>query len=521
MAWVFVRLKLRLLANAGASQRERAMAWIIRVLGLAAAAQAAASLASAPRHGGAGLIAVFVALTVAWIMFPLLAGSDQSLDPARLALLPLRRRDLVGGLFAASWVGAPPVATAIVVCGAAAECWAAGPRSAVVAADAVVMTVLAIATGRMVSAALAAAVRSRRGRDTASLVLAVVSAGSYVAWRLASSLAQRVDTLHPSRTTQLLSWTPPGALARSMVLAHNGDTAGAGLRLLYAALATCLILWAWAVSLERRLTSPEGGESGRRRSRRRAAQQAAVGRGPAGAVRWKDLRYLWRAPVQRATLITGIVTSSFIAVPLITGARRPRELLPYLGCVVALFVSGNLCANLFGVEREAFATYLLAGVDPADLVRGKAWAVTSVVGAVAGVVTVGAAILGGAYAELPSALLVACAVTAIGVGGGLVQSVMSPFPVAVNTPSFGRARRPRGRGTPGLGVLVFALEFAAAGVAVGLVALTRFGLGVGTLPGAVAAAGLGGAVLVLGARVARRRLAGRMPETLAALSARG
>lgn len=521
MAWVFVRLKLRLLANAGASQRERALAWLTRVLGLAAATQAAVSLATAPRHGGAGLIAVFVALTVAWIMFPLLAGSDQSLDPAALVSLPLSRRDMVTGLFAASWVGAPPIATAIVLAGAAAACWRAGAGAAVVVTSAVVMTVLAISTGRMVSAALAAAVRSRRGRDTASLVLAVVSAGSYVAWRLASSLASRVDTLHRSRTTEVLSWTPPGALARSMVQAHAGQTGPALLRLGYAALATALVVWAWAASLERRLTSPAAGEPASRRVRARPGQPVSVGRSPSAAVRWKDLRYLWRAPVQRATVITGVVTSSFIAVPLVTGGHRPRELLPYLGGVVALFVSGSLCSNLFGVEREAFATYLLTATEPADLLRGKAVASAGVVVALAAVVAAGAAAVGGAFSELPSALLVVCAVTAVGIGGGLVQSVLSPFPVAISTPTFGRARRPRGRGKPGLGVLVFALELGAAGAVAGLVAASRFALGVGTLPGAAAAAGLGGLVLLAAARLAARRLSGHMPEMLAALSARG
>ena len=153
---------------------------------------------------------MFVALTVAWIMFPLLAGSDQSLDPGHLASLPLSRRDMVTGLFAASWVGAPPVATAILLAGAAAACWRAGAGASVVVADAVVMTVLAISTGRMVSAALAAAVRSRRGRDTASLVLAVVSAGSDAAaggWRPRWPAGWTPCTVAHDRGA--CRWTPP------------------------------------------------------------------------------------------------------------------------------------------------------------------------------------------------------------------------------------------------------------------------------------------------------------------------
>ena len=80
-------------------------------------------------------------------MLPLLYGSDQSLDPLRMALLPLRRRDLVVGLFAASWVGAPPVATLILAAGAVAGFWTSGIGSVLVIASGVAVTVLAISTG--------------------------------------------------------------------------------------------------------------------------------------------------------------------------------------------------------------------------------------------------------------------------------------------------------------------------------------------------------------------------------------
>src|SRR5690349_21612339 len=118
MAWVFVRLKWRLLVNTPGSGMDRALAWIARIVGLSIALAGASSLAGAPRHGGAGLVAIFTALLVGWVMLPLLAGSYQAIDATRLAPLPLRRRQLATGLFAASWVGAPPIATAIFLAGA-------------------------------------------------------------------------------------------------------------------------------------------------------------------------------------------------------------------------------------------------------------------------------------------------------------------------------------------------------------------------------------------------------------------
>jgi ABC-2 type transport system permease protein len=146
MAWVFVRLKWRLLANAGASGREEALGWLARAVGMIVAATGAVDLATAPRHGGAGLVAVFVAVGVGWIMLPLLAGSDRTLDATRLAALPLTRRELVVGLFAASLVGAPPLGTLVLLSGAIPAYSTGGAGTAIVVADVVVIAVLSIAT---------------------------------------------------------------------------------------------------------------------------------------------------------------------------------------------------------------------------------------------------------------------------------------------------------------------------------------------------------------------------------------
>ena len=520
MAWIFVRLKWRLLANAGSSAREQAFAWITRVVGLAAATQAAVSLSGAPRHGGAGLVAGFVGLTVAWVMLPLLYGSDQSLDPLRMALLPLRRRDLVVGLFAASWVGAPPIATVILVAGAVAGFWTSGAGAVLVVASGIAAVVLVISTGRMVSAALAAVVHSRRGRDTASLVLAVVAASGYIAWRLASSLASRLDTLHPSTTTGILGWTPPGALAQAMADAAEGRAAAAAGRLAYGLASIAVVGWLWGIAVERRLTNPVGPQGPAGRVRSGAGRVARVGRTPAAAVLWKDIRYVWRAPSQRANVVTGFLTAAFVSAPLFTGSRRPDALFPFVGAMMALFIATNLAGNVFGIDRSAFSTYVLAGTDPADLVRGKGRVVAVVVGTVGAAATIVAGLVGGAVVQIPSALLVVAATTAVGVGGGLALSVLSPLPAAIDAPAFGRARRPRGRGSPGLGVLMFVLELVATGVAAGLV-IAGYLLGWGTLPGAVMAACLGACVWYAGSRFATGRLRRRMPEMLASLSPRG
>ena len=522
MAWVFVRLKWRLLANAGASGREEALGWLSRAIGLLLAVTAAADLATAPRHGGAGLVAVFVAIAVGWIMLPLLVGSDRALDVARLAVLPLGRRELVVGLFAASLVGAPPVATLVLLSGAIPAYAAGRAGTAIVVADVLVMAVLSIATGRAVSAGLAAVVHSRRGRDLASVVLAIVSAAGYIAWRLSTALARQVDQLRPSRLTDALSWTPPGALARSITDAHSGALLAAVGGLAYAFGVLMAVGWLWARALERQLTNPAATASGRSTRAATATRAARVRpRTPAAAVWLKDLRYLWRAPVQRANIVTGVVTAGFVTVPLLTGTNRPFGLVPYLGVLVAFFLETNLSANLFGVDGAAFGTYLLTGAEAGEVLRGKVLAVSSVVGTIATVVTLAACALSGAWAELPSGLLLTAGVIMVAAGTGVVASVRSPFPVAMDTPTFGRARRPRGQGRAGVSFFAFLIEFALIGVLVAMVAISRFVLHVGTLPGALAAVLSGAAVVAVAFGVAGGYLRTHLPEALLALSPRG
>ncbi|HEX5248822.1 MAG TPA: hypothetical protein VFW14_04070 [Gaiellales bacterium] len=518
MAWVFVRLKWRLLANAGATGREEALGWLMRGLGILVAFIGASDLATAPRHDGAGLIAVFVAVTVGWIMLPLLMGSDRTLSVDRVASLPLSKRDLVVGLFAASLVGAPPVATLVFLSGAVVG-YRHGAATVLAAADVLVMTALAIAAGRAVSAGLSAAVHSRRGRDVASIVLALVSAASYIAWRASAALASRVNHLHPSRLTDVLSWTPPGALARSLADVYAGAYPAATARLAYGVATLVAVGWLWARALGRQLTNPaatEGSGGGRRAVRLLRLRPA----GPAGAVWLKDLRYMWRAPVQRASIITGVVTSGFVLLPLLTGARH-EDAFPYAGAPLAFFLMSNLSVNLFGVDGEGFGIYVATGVEPALLLRAKALAATTVVGAIAALACLAGAAVSGAWGELASGLLVSAAVILLTAGTGLVVSVRSPYPVAMSAPAFGRPRRPRGSGSAGVGVLAFVFE----GVAVGVLALIFFaakvGFGAGTLPGGLIVLGCAIAIALGGLRLAAGHLGTHLPETLLALSARG
>ncbi|RQX35990.1 ABC transporter permease, partial [Micromonospora chalcea] len=120
----FVRLKLRVLGNNFRGQKWRIALFVLGLLlGLWFAAVgffllATPGLADEPRY--ALMVAAFGGglLTLGWLLLPLVFfGVDETLDPARFALLPLSRRTLVTGLLAAALVSVPALATALTAAG--------------------------------------------------------------------------------------------------------------------------------------------------------------------------------------------------------------------------------------------------------------------------------------------------------------------------------------------------------------------------------------------------------------------
>jgi hypothetical protein len=146
--------------------------------------------------------------------------------------------------------------------------------------------------------------------------------------------------------------------------------------------------------------------------------------------------------------------------------------------------------------------------------------VATVVAAITAIAVIAGAAVSGAWIEVPSALLLGVGVILSTAGVGLVASVHSPYPVAMSTPTFGRARRPRGTGTAGVSLAAYLVEMALIGILVGLVALSRFAFGIGTLPGAVVAALAGAAIAPAATAMAAGHLRTRLPEVLLALAPR-
>ena len=187
-----------------------------------------------------------------WWLLPLVTfGVDSTLDPRKLALLPISRRDLLLGLAAAGVVGVPGIVTLLASAGSLVV-W----RGSVAALLAAVLGVaLAVATCVVGSRALTSAVAplraTRRFREVAStllvvlVVLLVVFGGKVLGSVSRGSLDSVAD---------VLAWTPVGAAWGVPYAVAGGQPLVAVARLVVAlvTLAALVALWRWA--LDRTLT---------------------------------------------------------------------------------------------------------------------------------------------------------------------------------------------------------------------------------------------------------------------------
>ncbi len=230
-------------------------------------------LALVPRaEPGAGLLlveVVFLLLFLGWGLFPLLSfAGDASLDPSRLALLPLRPRELVAGLSLAACVGVAPLCTLVALGGAVVGFGTLGPGLVLVVAAVLVQFALCIVGSRALLTALSRQLRSRKARDLVIVLISVTALGLNLALQVGARLAERLEradleALRP--LARVLGWLPTGLAARALVDAGEGRLLPAVVELAGAALAVALLGWWWWRSLDRVLTTAE--PAARQRSR--------------------------------------------------------------------------------------------------------------------------------------------------------------------------------------------------------------------------------------------------------------
>jgi ABC-2 type transport system permease protein len=448
VARVLVRLKLRLLVNAFGRSAQAAIGLAFASLGaVVGAAVAILIFLGGGRQVGVELwsdavVLVLAALVIVWVIVPLLTfNSDETLDPGRVVLLPLRPRHLLPGLTLASLVGIAPTAAAVgmlgIVVGAGRA--AGSPLGSVLAAIAVGSVLLvAVTWSRAAAAVLSNVLGSRRGAEVAAAIGGLLAVGAYGLWFAAqTSLADPEAEAVPAATDIDLSpvvaiarLTPGGLGGDAVALAAAGDPAGSLLRTGGVLVLAALGALAWGVALARvdRRSSPARSASTRTSAGLYPRLLAWLPRSRTTAVAVRFLRGLVRDPrVRTAALGQAILVLPIVFVPISGGALdTPRAPIIAAFLVVPLALVGTNGAALDG---PALWQHEVAGADPSADLRGRtlALAILSAPLLVIGAVVVAA--LSEGWATVPYALALGVAVFLLTSGLAVATSVLLPIPV--------------------------------------------------------------------------------------------
>jgi ABC-2 type transport system permease protein len=400
---LFIRLKLRVLANNMRGKAWRIVLFLIGVVFGLWWSISAMLLLAAPGFRDdldAAVLASALAgavLVLGWVLLPLiLFGVDETLDPARFALLPVRRRTLVTGLMAAAMMGIPAFAAVVatsglVIAAALLGGWGAALAQAV---GIVAGLVLCVAASRAVTSAFATMLRSRKVRDLAAILLACLAALLGPVQIGAMALARNADWERLRGPARVIGWTPLAAPYTVGVDVAEGRTWAVPLKLLITVAAIALLLWWWSRTLESAMLGAES--AGRPKVVAQQGQAPAVAqlfprsmpwlpRNRYGALVAREARYWWRDARRRAGLITfaviGVVMP--VMVNLGTGGLTSSTAGTVVVSLTMVFVGvlgAATLANQFGYDGSAYAANVVAGVPGAVELRARLTAFTIYIG---------------------------------------------------------------------------------------------------------------------------------------------
>ena len=282
---------------------------------------------------------LFTVFAFGWLILPLLAfGLDGTLDPATLALYPLRTRPLATGLVAASAAGAWPMANLLGLLGVTVGL-ASGAFGFLVALAAVVLELLfCITLARFVTTSLARMLRSRRGGDFAVFLIipifALYEAFVQVVPRLTAE--GRLTTSSFGGVDSWLRWLPPGMAAHAIQDASTGHPGAALLRLALLAGIIVGLGWLWIRSLHRALVTAD---TSTQSSVVRGAKLPFAGYGLRGTLAARFWIYQRREPV---ALVYWALTVVIMGASSVSTVTTPNYL-------VAIFLSAGFAGAFVGV----------------------------------------------------------------------------------------------------------------------------------------------------------------------------
>jgi ABC-2 type transport system permease protein len=382
MARVLIRLKLTLLGHSlrGGQATFFELGALVALLVAGWMWLVALGAVGATDRAFDSLALAVAAWAIGWVFISLSAGGDP-LRPESFRMVPVRVASLAAGLFAASFVGVLPAATAV---GFAALVVAAGlvggPAAALVAAPAMVLTMtVVILLARVVAGAGGQASGSRIGLELAGFAQGLLISLIWIWIPIAAIAAvpgSAAGVTAATATPALARALPTGwgVVATEAAAHHDWPVAVAAL----GGLGVIAIgLWlAWSRLLQRRLTgaSAGGSSAGRQPASPRSVGLPSWAATPRSATVAKELRAWQRQPRRAVEIRSAIWTAVIVA--LLPAAFGSTVLWPFAGLAL-LLTAAVTASNLYGSDGSAiWLTVEAPGTERAD-VRGRqvAWLV--------------------------------------------------------------------------------------------------------------------------------------------------
>ncbi|NUP43544.1 MAG: transporter [Streptomyces sp.] len=431
---VFVRLKLSLLRNGLRQSGGRRAAYVVSavVVVLFGALQLLGLIAlHGNRHALPVVVLLVAVLALGWAVMPLFFPSgDETLDPTRLVMLPLRPRPLVRALLAASLVGIGPLFTLLLLTGSVIAVAHGGAAYAVGVLAVVLGLLVCVALARAVAAANIRLLTSRKGRDLAVLSGLVIAIGAQLvnfgAQHLGSSGLSQLDPV-----ADVLKWVPPASAIGAVHSVSNGSYGVAVLQLALSVTALILLLAVWSRHLTRLMTSPDGSTlqaaepAARERTTGGLARLLPAGR--TGTVMERSLRYIWRDPKTKAAWVTSLAIG--LIVPVFNALQGTGSI--YFACFAAGML-GIQMYNQFGQDTSAFwmvATTISSARDAYVELRGRALALLVITLPYATLVTVLTTAMLGDWPRLPEVLGLSFALLGSMLATGAWTSARFPYSI--------------------------------------------------------------------------------------------
>jgi ABC-2 type transport system permease protein len=515
MARLLVELKLRMVGNALRSSTAARVSFLVSTTFAVLVAIGTFWLLAQLRFLSASVdltTVIFSIFAIGWLIGPIFAfGLDGTLDPATMALYPLRARPLVVGLLAASAAGAWPVANMLGLLGVTVGL-ARGGLGVLFAFIAVALQVLfCIVLARFVITSMARMLRSRRGKDLAIfLVIPVFAIFEFLIQVIASG------GLSPASFAGIdswMRWLPPGLAVHAIQDASTGHLGDALVRLglLVAVIVVLGVLW--VRSLERALVTTDT-TTGSSHVRNAALPLARYGL--TGAVAARFLRYQRRDPASLAYWAIAVVIMFVCSASTIVGPHQHPAVVVASAVFGAAFAVAYR-ANPVGQTGPAFVLEAMALSGRREL-RAYFSGQDIVFGAIAIPLLTGISIGLGALVRDPMEGFAAAAVGLAGLGAALAMSNI--FSVVLVYPMQKRVGNPLPQPTQGYAGYAFAAIFGTlASVAVAVIPVIILGNLTSSVSAAVrlpvlfgCAAAYGFGLAWLGVRAAATAAEGKLPE---------